>query len=125
MSSPPIDGPMMRVPLTIDELRAIAFGRSRRSSTISLTNACRAGVSNELMTPCTTCSQMICFTVMTFMNVSAPSSADEHTSELQSRGLISYAVFCLKKKKKDALPHSHALSSLRNHTCEHYVGQPA
>ena len=23
---------------------------------------------------------------------------DEHTSELQSRGLISYAVFCLKKK---------------------------
>src|ERR1043165_948859 len=24
---------------------------------------------------------------------------EEHTSELQSRGLISYAVFCLKKKK--------------------------
>ena len=26
--------------------------------------------------------------------------SEEHTSELQSRGLISYAVFCLKKKKK-------------------------
>ena len=25
--------------------------------------------------------------------------SEEHTSELQSRGLISYAVFCLKKKK--------------------------
>src|ERR1043165_10044343 len=26
--------------------------------------------------------------------------SEEHTSELQSRGLISYAVFCLKTKKK-------------------------
>src|ERR1043165_10119122 len=26
--------------------------------------------------------------------------SEEHTSELQSRGLISYAVFCLKKKNK-------------------------
>ena len=26
--------------------------------------------------------------------------SEEHTSELQSRGLISYAVFCLKKKKE-------------------------
>src|ERR1043165_7911922 len=25
--------------------------------------------------------------------------SEEHTSELQSRGLISYAVFCLKKKR--------------------------
>src|ERR1043165_8021633 len=32
---------------------------------------------------------------------SAPKSlrSEEHTSELQSRGLISYAVFCLKKKR--------------------------
>src|SRR5213596_146863 len=27
--------------------------------------------------------------------------SEEHTSELQSHGLISYAVFCLKKKKKN------------------------
>ena len=26
--------------------------------------------------------------------------SEEHTSELQSRGIISYADFCLKKKKK-------------------------
>jgi len=76
ISSPPIDGPMMRVPLTIDEFSAIAFGRSRLSSTISLTNAWRAGVSKELMIPCTTWSQMICRTVMTFMNVRMASSAD-------------------------------------------------
>src|ERR1043165_7420040 len=30
----------------------------------------------------------------------SPSRSEEHTSELQSRGLISYAVFCLKKKNK-------------------------
>src|SRR5213594_5135058 len=29
--------------------------------------------------------------------------SEEHTSELQSRTLISYAVFCLKKKKKNNL----------------------
>src|SRR5216110_4067084 len=27
--------------------------------------------------------------------------SEEHTSELQSRELISYAVFCLKKKKRE------------------------
>ena len=27
--------------------------------------------------------------------------SEEHTSELQSRTLISYAVFCLKKKKEE------------------------
>src|SRR3546814_2060487 len=39
-----------------------------------------------------------------FLNVSTSSSAmrrsEEHTSELQSLMRISYAVFCLKKKKK-------------------------
>src|SRR5213592_2372441 len=31
---------------------------------------------------------------------STPERSEEHTSELQSRYVISYAVFCLKKKKK-------------------------
>src|SRR3546814_15919314 len=31
--------------------------------------------------------------------------SEEHTSELQSLMRISYAVFCLKKKKKDIKPH--------------------
>src|ERR1043165_3679650 len=34
------------------------------------------------------------------LKVGDVSRSEEHTSELQSRGLISYAVFCLKKKKK-------------------------
>ena len=51
MITPPIDGPMIRLPFTIDEFSAMAFGRSARSSTISTTNACRAGVSKALMMP--------------------------------------------------------------------------
>src|SRR5919198_3880937 len=31
--------------------------------------------------------------------------SEEHTSELQSRETISYAVFCLKKKKSSAFSH--------------------
>src|SRR5213596_4406236 len=37
--------------------------------------------------------------------------SEEHTSELQSHGLISYAVFCLKKKKKSTKNSSHDRSS--------------
>src|SRR3546814_7715033 len=32
--------------------------------------------------------------------------SEEHTSELQSLMRISYAVFCLKKNKTNAIPHS-------------------
>ena len=32
--------------------------------------------------------------------IAAPYRSEEHTSELQSRETISYAVFCLKKKTK-------------------------
>src|SRR3546814_7643399 len=39
----------------------------------------------------------------------APRS-EEHTSELQSLMRISYAVFCLKKKKNTITPHKPALS---------------
>src|SRR3546814_2619587 len=34
------------------------------------------------------------------------SRSEEHTSELQSLMRISYAVFCLKKKKKIHMPHN-------------------
>src|SRR5216110_623202 len=34
-----------------------------------------------------------------------PARSEEHTSELQSRELISYAVFCLKKKKISSAAH--------------------
>src|SRR3546814_9516375 len=36
--------------------------------------------------------------------VSLPTRSEEHTSELQSLMRISYAVFCLKKKKKKTKP---------------------
>src|SRR3546814_8605346 len=41
--------------------------------------------------------------------------SEEHTSELQSLMRISYAVFCLKKKKKQKITHyQHINSSLNN-----------
>src|SRR3546814_5452868 len=37
-----------------------------------------------------------------------PDRSEEHTSELQSLMRISYAVFCLKKKKKNVATSTHA-----------------
>src|SRR3546814_1918117 len=39
-------------------------------------------------------------------NISGHNRSEEHTSELQSLMRISYAVFCLKKKKKNKHKHS-------------------
>ena len=64
MTTPPMLGPMIRLAFTIDELRAMALGRSARSSTISTTNAWRPGVSKVLMMPCATWSTRIQATVM-------------------------------------------------------------
>src|SRR3546814_10023168 len=42
--------------------------------------------------------------------------SEEHTSELQSLMRISYAVFCLKKKKKQLQKTKHALHTTTNVT---------
>src|SRR5213596_4410497 len=39
--------------------------------------------------------------------------SEEHTSELQSHGLISYAVFCLKKKKQKTIDVDPILSNYK------------
>src|SRR5881275_3757605 len=39
--------------------------------------------------------------------------SEEHTSELQSHGTISYAVFCLKKKKKNDNKQATSLVSIK------------
>src|SRR3546814_1071204 len=45
--------------------------------------------------------------------------SEEHTSELQSLMRISYAVFCLKKKKhKQTLPRQHRERRLYDHKLE-------
>src|SRR3546814_10030821 len=47
--------------------------------------------------------------------------SEEHTSELQSLMRISYAVFCLKKKKKTKTPHNeHKIHSMKHkHNIKH------
>src|SRR3546814_6703282 len=41
--------------------------------------------------------------------------SEEHTSELQSLMRISYAVFCLKKKKKQTKKDKHTKNKTTNH----------
>src|ERR1051326_9494272 len=45
--------------------------------------------------------------------VKSSGRSEEHTSELQSHSFISYAVFCLKKKKKTKHSDSYKLPSVR------------
>src|SRR5881409_964621 len=42
-----------------------------------------------------------------------PSRSEEHTSELQSQSHISYAVFCLKKKKKQNKTNQNLLNLIK------------
>src|SRR5213075_3511438 len=44
----------------------------------------------------------------------ARARSEEHTSELQSRLVISYAVFCLKKKNTTTNTHSRSLQTKSN-----------
>src|SRR3546814_1998656 len=44
------------------------------------------------------------------------SRSEEHTSELQSLMRISYAVFCLKKKKHSYITHTPHTHSTKNNT---------
>ena len=50
MSIPAIEGPMIRAPLKAELLSEIAFIKSSRL-VISMTNDCRAGMSNAIVTP--------------------------------------------------------------------------
>src|SRR3546814_8924411 len=57
------------------------------------------------------CSAASCVAVLSRQRTVTPRS-EEHTSELQSLMRISYAVFCLKKKKKPYEPtHPYATST--------------
>ena len=47
------------------------------------------------------------------------SRSEEHTSELQSHSFISYAVFCLKKKKSITYPHLLRLLSTLTYVHRH------
>src|SRR3546814_1615437 len=50
-----------------------------------------------------------------------PVRSEEHTSELQSLMRISYAVFCLKKKKQQITTHRHRLLRYDTNTMSHIL----
>src|SRR3546814_2356011 len=51
--------------------------------------------------------------------VAASRRSEEHTSELQSLMRISYAVFCLKKKKKESSTKTHNPHTLKHTEYKH------
>src|SRR3546814_1811434 len=51
--------------------------------------------------------------------------SEEHTSELQSLMRISYAVFCLKKKKIKIKPHPETAVIIKKHNRKHRIEQLA
>src|SRR3546814_3458960 len=51
----------------------------------------------------------------------AAGRSEEHTSELQSLMRISYAVFCLKKKKTTNYTKYESHNSAHHHTTKHYI----
>src|SRR3546814_8689502 len=55
----------------------------------------------------------LCVLSVSSLNDSGVERSEEHTSELQSLMRISYAVFCLKKKKKTN--KTHKLHNVRTH----------
>src|SRR5213075_3571768 len=63
--------------------------------------------------PISCCSSRNCHPSITGIQRSSKRS-EEHTSELQSRLVISYAVFCLKKKKKLITVRTRRLSIKKN-----------
>src|SRR3546814_10172462 len=50
--------------------------------------------------------------------------SEEHTSELQSLMRISYAVFCLKKKKLQQVTKPNLRVEHQNSHCDHYRNRP-
>src|SRR3546814_3751869 len=54
-------------------------------------------------------------TTETMRRRACPTRSEEHTSELQSLMRISYAVFCLKKKKQQNTQHTHMRPKHQTH----------
>src|SRR3546814_6531891 len=95
------------VGLAIPSCRAICFEvcrsirRSRQARCLSVRRAQRSASSNV-------CDlESLMFTLLSKLPpAQAPGRSEEHTSELQSLMRISYAVFCLKKKKEKKPKHT-------------------
>ena len=74
MTSPPIPGPTIREALKMLELSAIALGSSARP-TISMVNACRAGVSKTSTVPYAAASRSTSHTVAMWVSARTLSTA--------------------------------------------------
>src|SRR3546814_6303682 len=77
-------------------------------------------VTNSILRPSSASWRMTRNTSPTISGSSAEVRSEEHTSELQSLMRISYAVFCLKKKKKKNIEnHDNTTQHTTTHTQTH------
>ncbi len=76
MIMPAMVGPIMRAPLNMEELSAMALARSFLSSTISTMNDCRAGMSTALTRPWNILRAMMCQISITPVTVSIARVSD-------------------------------------------------
>src|SRR3546814_9137827 len=94
-----------------DEQRAPHRNQAdRRSSTAAVVAAIISAFSARrcLYSNCSVARLLSPMTMRCGMPINSASRSEEHTSELQSLMRISYAVFCLKKKKKhNNTKHTH------------------
>src|SRR3546814_8993062 len=88
--------------LSANERQAVAI-RLPEVSTLKMITGLNTFSSRCPLAPATETATWLPITCAATM-VSASARSEEHTSELQSLMRISYAVFCLKKKKKH---HNH------------------
>src|SRR3546814_2439867 len=75
---------------------------------------CKFALSTASMSPKCFVTLITSITTLAFAAIMSPRS-EEHTSELQSLMRISYAVFCLKKTKKQYTNNMHHLKYQHTH----------
>src|SRR3546814_4155969 len=85
-----------------------------KPSVVSLQRARLLAVKGNLPTRYATPASLSCSSVLP----TEATRSEEHTSELQSLMRISYAVFCLKKKKTDKMHVTH--NACYQHTPKYY-----
>src|SRR3546814_7716435 len=101
------------------------ISRSPRTSSSSLVVRFR----NWAVTPCASCvsdskARPVCrWPAPSRCTAASASRSEEHTSELQSLMRLSYAVFCLKKKKHNVhrTKRHHSITNVLHQLIHHHV----
>src|SRR3546814_1606003 len=93
--------------------RSIVYNSSSLAGQLA---AVESGLAVAVLTQCSVPAHLEILGARHRLGPLEPMGSEEHTSELQSLMRISYAVFCLKKKKKTNTNTCHSMTKQNNHT---------